>query len=62
MIKGYHELNRLGDLLEAELDGRQFDAAEVNRLASSIAQMYPNISGTLARMLERQRDWAERRS
>ncbi|HVI51249.1 MAG TPA: hypothetical protein VM661_08580 [Candidatus Sulfotelmatobacter sp.] len=60
MIKGYQELNRLGDLLEAELDGRHFDSDEVNRLASAIAQLYPGISGTLSRMLERQRDSAKR--
>lgn len=56
MIRGYKELQRLGDLLDAELNGRYYDGEELNRLASRISQMYPGISGTLARMVERQRE------
>jgi len=62
MIRGYQELTRLGDLLDAELNGRLFDRDELNRLASCISQMYPGISGTLARMVERQHDRLDRRS
>lgn len=60
MIRGYKELRRLGDLLEAELEGRYYDNDELHRLANNISQMYPSISGTLARMVERQVDGTHR--
>ena len=56
MIRGYKELQRLGDLLDAELNGRHYDNDELSRLANNISQMYPSISGTLARMVQRQVD------
>jgi hypothetical protein len=56
MIRGYKELQRLGDLLDAELNGRHYDNDELSRLANNISQMYPSISGTLARMVQRQID------
>jgi len=38
MIRGYKELQRLGDLLDAELNGRHYDNDELNRLANNISQ------------------------
>jgi len=54
MRTGYQDLLRLGSLLEAELDGRHEHHAEIARLAQELSQKYPEISGTLTRMMERQ--------
>lgn len=54
MVRGFEELARLGDLLEAEMNGKSFDGEEAHQLAACIAELYPTISGTLARMVERQ--------
>jgi hypothetical protein len=62
MVKGWHEMDRLNALLEAELNGHHIDHGEAHRLASHISELYPHISGTLARMVERHREGSDRRS
>jgi|GEM_PF-1636431 len=53
MFKGMHEMQRLGVLLEAELNGRHYDGDELRRLAGTLAEMYPAMAGTLVRAMER---------
>lgn len=55
MFRGYDEFQKLGDLLDDELNGRRYDSAELERLASELSQLFPSISGTLTRMIERQK-------
>jgi hypothetical protein len=55
MFRGYDEFQKLGDLLDAELHGRRYDSAELERLAGELSHLFPSISGTLTRMIERQR-------
>ncbi len=52
-------LGRLCDLVEAEIDGRPFDAAEALRLARDLLPSCPETAFTLQRMAERYARLAE---
>jgi len=57
MLFGWHEVERMTTILEAEFEGRPVDRAEAHRLAQRIAQIYPDMGRSMrlitARMAER---------
>lgn len=49
----WEEIELLIDLLEAEVQGRPIDRAEASRLAAKLAQLCPEIAGTMGRVNSR---------
>jgi len=53
MDYSYPEIDQLTTLLEAEMKGSSVDPAECRRLASRVAELYPEIAGSMRQILVR---------
>jgi hypothetical protein len=59
MYQGWHEVEKLTTILEAEYSGQSIDSAEAHGLALKIAQIYPDVRRTMDLIVDRM---AERRA
>lgn len=51
LVRGH--VKRLTDLIEAEYHGRDFDRREAHRLATTLAEMSPDIRDSMQRVASR---------
>lgn len=49
----WDEVNQMRDILEAEINGHQFDRGHAHHLALKLASMFPDSALTMKRIAER---------